>query len=548
MEDLLKVSLDQPNSQCIRTEPFRVAEDVFKTQDASCQETKRVVSDGQDGEGSIFHDLLQTFSQEGDDFDENVAAGNHNGSFSRKDALNSCSASAISDGSTYADADEFYEFGETSDEEQSSPNNADQPISAEDSGDTADYLAADAWNLKLHDVKSNGEDECLQDAQSDYEEEQAPSNDIEQPLLSDGEVSYNTQQSEGEYCDDYHLWQSYESDLPPTSGTSPHYAPEQYESVNYNISCDQEVSKAFYANQETYISQQRNAVTGMMTEVNGYNAQEVQEFTRPFNEFDHLDQSFASLKSELAELFRRRDELLARIIEMKKVQNEKLSFYSNMVENDYSNMMDELRRQVLISNDRVRGAQFDMEMADFDLNQAHSQLNKEAMNLELFKIGLTQANETYAGKLLFFHQTNRQSSENFECLQAQLVEQRKSFKKELNAKQVRLARLKMALHSAKDKKSLIMGHLAKSREKILKNKLKNDKEFVDVYEELAKKKLVNAEMSRALEMQDRMIAGLREEGACLEEEVKIKEEKLKTSKSKWKRRFLSFFCIRVEED
>ena len=210
--------------------------------------------------------------------------------------------------------------------------------------------------------------------------------------------------------------------------------------------------------------------------------------------------------------------------------------------------MDELRRQVLISNDRVRGAKFDMEMADFDLNQANSQLHKEAMNLELFKIGLTQANETYAGKLLFFHQTNRQSSENLECLQAQLVEQRKSFKEELNAKQVRLARLKMALHSSKDKKSLIMGHLAKSRDKILKNKLKNDKEFVAVYEELAKKKHANGEMSRALEMQDRMIAGLKEESSRLEEEVKIKEEKLKTSKSKWKRRFLSFFCIRVEED
>eukprot|EP00795_Rhopilema_esculentum_P001480 gene1480-15912_t len=211
-------------------------------------------------------------------------------------------------------------------------------------------------------------------------------------------------------------------------------------------------------------------------------------------------------------------------------------------------MMNALRRQVLISNDRVRGAQLDMEMTEFDLNQANSQLNKEAMNLELFKIGLTQANETYAGKLLFFHQTNRQSSENFECLQAQIVEQRKSFKEELNTKQVRLARLKMALHSAKDKKSLIMGHLAKSREKILKNKLKNDKEFVDVYEELAKKKHVNAEMSRALEMQDRMIAGLNEEGARLEEEMKIKEEKLKKSKRKWKIRFLSFFCIHLEED
>ena len=210
--------------------------------------------------------------------------------------------------------------------------------------------------------------------------------------------------------------------------------------------------------------------------------------------------------------------------------------------------MDELRRQVLISNDGVRGAQFDMEMADFDLNQANSQLNKEAKNLELFKIGLTQANETYAGKLLFFHQTNRQSSENFGCLQAQLVEQRKSFKEELNAKQVRLACLKMALHSSKDKKSLIMGHFAKSREKILKNKLKNDKEFVAVYEELAKKKHVNGEMSRGLEMQDRMIAGLKEESSRLEEEVKIKEEKLKTPKSKWKRRFLSFFCIRVGED
>ncbi|XP_065064379.1 uncharacterized protein LOC135690682 [Rhopilema esculentum] len=165
MEDLLKVSLDQPNNQRIQTEPFRVAEDVFKTQDASCQETKRVVSDGQDGEGSIFHDLLQTFSQEGDDLDENVAAGNHDGSFSRKDALNSCSASAVSDGSTYADADEFYDFGETSDEEQSSPNNAEETISAEDSGDSADYLPADALNPALKDVESNEEDECLEDAQ-----------------------------------------------------------------------------------------------------------------------------------------------------------------------------------------------------------------------------------------------------------------------------------------------------------------------------------------------------------------------------------------------
>ena len=32
--------------------------------------------------------------------------------------MNSCSASAVSDGTIYADADEFYEFGETSDEEQ----------------------------------------------------------------------------------------------------------------------------------------------------------------------------------------------------------------------------------------------------------------------------------------------------------------------------------------------------------------------------------------------------------------------------------------------
>ena len=184
--------------------------------------------------------------------------------------------------------------------------------------------------------------------------------------------------------------------------------------------------------------------------------------------------------------------------------------------------MNELKRLVFISNDRVRRAQLDMEMADFDLHQANSQLNKETT--KLFKIELIQANETYAGELLFFHQTNRQSSENFECLQTLLLEQRKSFKEELNAKQVRLAGLKMALHLSKDK------------------------EFVDVYEELAKKKHVNVELSRALVMQNRTIAGLKEEGARLEEEVKIKEEKLKTSKSKWKRRFLSFFCIRVEED
>ncbi|XP_065064366.1 uncharacterized protein LOC135690674 isoform X2 [Rhopilema esculentum] len=501
MEDLLKVSLDQPNNQRIRTEPFRVAEDVFKTQDASCQETKSVVADRQDEESSTFHDLLQTFSQEVDDREKYAVAGTYDNSSSRNDALKSCSVSALSDEVNYADADEFYEFGEKSDEEQ-----------------------------------------------SDNEEEPSLYNDIENSIASDCEVSYNTQQSEEECCDNYHLSQTYESDLPTSSETFQHNFQEQSESVYYHISGDQEKSEPIYSNQETYEYQKRNAASDVTTGVNGYNAHRIQEFTSPQNEFDHLDESLASLKTELAEIFRRRDGLLARIIEIKRVQNEKLSFYSKMVDNDYSNMMDELRRQVLISNDRVRGAQFDMEMADFDLNQAHSQLNKEAMNLELFKIGLTQANETYAGKLLFFHQTNRQSSENFECLQAQLVEQRKSFKEELNAKQVRLARLKMALHSAKDKKSLIMGHLAKSREKILKNKLKNDKEFVDVYEELTKKKHINAEMSRALEMQDRMIAGLKEEGASLEEEVKIKEEKLKKSKNKWKRRFLSFFCIRVEED
>ena len=83
MEDLLKVSLDQPHNQGIQKEPFRVAEGVFKALGASCHETTRVAADRQDEVGSIFHDLLQTFSQEGDDLDKNVAAGIHDESSSR---------------------------------------------------------------------------------------------------------------------------------------------------------------------------------------------------------------------------------------------------------------------------------------------------------------------------------------------------------------------------------------------------------------------------------------------------------------------------------
>ena len=83
MEDLLDNSVEKPSDRTIEREPSRAAEDVFRGHDASRHETKRVAAYRQDEVGTIFHDLLQTFSQEGDDLDKIVAAGKHDGSFSR---------------------------------------------------------------------------------------------------------------------------------------------------------------------------------------------------------------------------------------------------------------------------------------------------------------------------------------------------------------------------------------------------------------------------------------------------------------------------------
>ena len=48
----------------------------------------------------------------------------------------------------------------------------------------------------------------------------------------------------------------------------------------------------------------RTTASDVTTDVNGYNAHKIQEFTSSQNEFDHLDESLGTIKIELAELFR----------------------------------------------------------------------------------------------------------------------------------------------------------------------------------------------------------------------------------------------------